>query len=394
MSRTMIERAVAAALVLLLGFVAVHNYRVAGREADRLAEARSTSAELAEDLAVSTDRAEGLATTVADLEADLSATADELDVMSSERDDLEARAERLVDDVADRAMEVRTANRERDDAIAVAQDLRIRFDGELRAEEQALHGAAVAADCAATVEDGEGARPSSVGYRDVWLELFELDRPGYGEQVAACATAAFANGVLVPGRSVVGGEDRTPGVYVPVDAANDGNPCTVTQELVHTFEDGDTIRSSQEVQWFDGGAEDDIADDPLADSAWTSWGAEVTIGLPIGPVNLWQGSTVELSGGCPAFERTDASLPTVPDHTAYGADEIGESFDPVCHAPEPCLRPGTYGTSGTGSSCYWEVVHPVTGDIIDNHFGASQTQVTLRAGTNFRAERCGDWERR
>lgn len=57
------------------------------------------------------------------------------------------------------------------------------------------------------------------------------------------------------------------------------------------------------------------------------------------------------------------------------------------------IRPGTYRSSGSGSSCYWKTMSGFSGDfdeILENYFGSARTYVTIPAGAKgFEVSRCG-----
>lgn len=59
------------------------------------------------------------------------------------------------------------------------------------------------------------------------------------------------------------------------------------------------------------------------------------------------------------------------------------------------IQPGTYRTVGAGSDCYWSITKSGSNgsDIVDNHIGAGNLTVTLKAGQDFTSQRCGTWSR-
>jgi hypothetical protein len=59
------------------------------------------------------------------------------------------------------------------------------------------------------------------------------------------------------------------------------------------------------------------------------------------------------------------------------------------------VQPGTYRVVGAGASCYWEITKSGTNgsDIVDNHIGAGNLTVTLKAGQDFTTTRCGTWSK-
>jgi hypothetical protein len=59
------------------------------------------------------------------------------------------------------------------------------------------------------------------------------------------------------------------------------------------------------------------------------------------------------------------------------------------------IQPGTYRAVGAGSNCYWAITKSGSNgsDIIDNHIGAGNLTVTLKAGQDFTSERCGTWSK-
>jgi hypothetical protein len=60
---------------------------------------------------------------------------------------------------------------------------------------------------------------------------------------------------------------------------------------------------------------------------------------------------------------------------------------PTPNATEP------YKVIGAGSNCYWGIYKSGANgsDIIDNHIGGGNLRITLKAGQDFRTERCGTW---
>lgn len=54
---------------------------------------------------------------------------------------------------------------------------------------------------------------------------------------------------------------------------------------------------------------------------------------------------------------------------------------------------GTYRTTGSDASCYWEIDKSGTngGSIVDNHVGGGNLRVTIKNGQDFTSQRCGEW---
>lgn len=72
------------------------------------------------------------------------------------------------------------------------------------------------------------------------------------------------------------------------------------------------------------------------------------------------------------------AAPTISD----GTWTVGEDFPA-----------GTYRVNNAPGDCYWSIYKSGTNqsDIIDNHLGAGNLRVTLKAGQDFETQRCGTW---
>lgn len=83
----------------------------------------------------------------------------------------------------------------------------------------------------------------------------------------------------------------------------------------------------------------------------------------------------------PIGAKPSPAAPAVPTITD-GTWTVGEDFPA-----------GSYRTTGSGPDCYWSIYKSGTNqsDIIDNHIGAGNLRVTLKAGQDFETERCGTW---
>lgn len=104
-------------------------------------------------------------------------------------------------------------------------------------------------------------------------------------------------------------------------------------------------------------------------------------------------------GGTPASKPTAAPAATVtaaPSASAAPATPAAPAVPTVTDGTWTVgedMPAGTYKTTGSSDDCYWAILKSGTNgaDIIKNDIGGGNLRVTLKAGQDFKTQRCGTW---
>jgi hypothetical protein len=136
-------------------------------------------------------------------------------------------------------------------------------------------------------------------------------------------------------------------------------------------------------------------------------------GVGIGAAGT-EGTSVKTTSATPTPDTrtvTETVTASAPAPTAPAASTVTVTAAPPAGAAPPAaggatieegtysvgvdIQAGTYRVVGAGSDCYWAITRSGSNgsDIIDNHLGAGNLTVTLKAGQDFTSQRCGTWSK-